>query len=337
MRVIKKLAMENQLPQLPPDAKCTRCKQRAIISLPAHNARFCRPCFRHYFQNAVRRALQKIGPPKNTPLLAAVSGGKDSLTLWSVLQDLGYRARGLHLNLGLDEYSEASRQAVQDFASSRNLDWSEYSLQQELGFTLPTLYDLLPEKICSLCGRLKRQFLNRLTAREGFTCLATGHNLDDEAGRLLGNLVGDRQEFVRRQYPYLPSPHSRIPAKIKPLYRLEIKEIIAYCHTENIQPVNIGCPLSRGATSHYFQQALEFLENKMPGSKRGFLYAYLRKPKDLHWHSQFNACHSCQEPALGEICPICSLQERLQQLQIKNRTRTTRSRGRRRRTGRKKR
>ncbi len=100
--------------------------------------------------------------------------------------------------------------------------------------------------------------------------VATGHNLDDEAGRLLGNLIGKREEYVKKTYPYLPSPHPKIPAKIKPLYRLEIKEILIYAQLKSIEPVNIDCPLSRGATSRKFKKALNLLENQMPGIKRNF-------------------------------------------------------------------
>lgn len=321
----------SELPQLPAQAKCTRCRSRAIVSLPSHNARFCEPCFQHFFQNAVKKALKKYGPNQDTPILVAVSGGKDSLALWAVLQKLGLKTHGLHLDLGLEEFSQASSRAMQEFASQRGLAYSEYSLKQEFGFSLPEIHSLLPEKICSICGRIKRQFLNRLAAREGFAWLATGHNLDDEASRLLGNLLGDRQEFVRRQSPGLPSPHPRIPARIKPLYRLEIKEILAFCRLQDIRPAQASCPMSQGATSHYFKQALELLEDKMPGSKRGFLYSYLRKPKELQLKDGFQECQSCGEPAYSQPCPVCSLQSRLQGLQAKKGSNPIPGRGRKRR------
>jgi len=45
-----------------------------------------------------------------------VSGGKDSLALWDVLSELGYRATGLHLSLGIGEYSEHSARMTAEFA-----------------------------------------------------------------------------------------------------------------------------------------------------------------------------------------------------------------------------
>lgn len=309
-----KRLMKNELPELPRQAKCTRCRGRAVISLPAHNSRFCRPCFLHYFQTAVQRGLQKAGPETRAPLMVAISGGKDSLAAWSVLDDLGYKTRGLHLNLGINGFSEVSRRAVAEFAEPRGLAWTEYSLKEAFGYSMPEVYEILKNKICSVCGKLKRHFLNRLAAREGYTCLVTGHNLDDEAGRLLGNLVGDRQEFVRRQFPCLPSPHPQIPAKIKPLHRLEAKEIRAYCRMENIRPVQEACPFSRDATSNYFRDALEYLDAKMPGTKRGFLFSYLRKPKDLQLGDEFRPCRICGHPTLPETCPVCAIKKRVEEI-----------------------
>jgi tRNA(Ile)-lysidine synthase TilS/MesJ len=102
--------------------------------------------------------------------------------------------------------------------------------------------------------------------------------------------VGDRQEFVKHQYPYLPSSHPAILARFKPLYRLEIKEIREYCRIKDIRPVQGSCPYTAGATSHYFREALEYLEGKMPGTKRGLLFNYLRKPKELGLEGGFTPC-----------------------------------------------
>lgn len=315
--------MSRQLPELPKQAKCTRCRGRAEVSLPAHNSRFCRACFVHFFHTAVERGLKRAGFEKNGPVMVAVSGGKDSLAAWTVLDELGYETKGLHINLGIEGFSGASRQAVAEFAESRGLPWSGYSLKEEFGYSMPEVHEILKNKICSVCGKLKRQFLNRLTAREGFSCLVTGHNLDDEAGRLLGNLVGDRQEFVKRQFPYLPSAHPEVPAKLKPLHRLEIKEILYYCRIKDIRPSGASCPFSGDATSNYFTEALEYLDEKMPGTKRGFLFSYLKKPKDLQINSmEFKSCCRCGHASLSDPCPVCSVKKRIQDIEEKKRAKS---------------
>jgi tRNA-5-methyluridine54 2-sulfurtransferase len=299
--------MKRPFPELPPGAKCTRCHSRGTIRMPQHHAIFCPNCFMRFFKTAVGRAMKRIGLPSTTPILVAVSGGKDSLALWDVLNDLGYQTKGLHLDLGIESFSEASTEAVNRFAQARRLPWVGYSLKDALGHELREIQHLAKRETCSVCGLLKRQLLNRLTIREGFRALATGHNLDDEAGRLLGNLVRHRDQYLEKHYPLLPSTHPRLPAKLKPLYRVETVEILTYCELKDISPVLSRCPLSRGATSHFFKEALDLIESRMPGTKRDFFFTHLKRSKPYSEEQPFQSCRECGEASYADVCSVCNL------------------------------
>lgn len=302
--------MNDLFAQFPAGAKCTRCKQPPSIRLRSHHVIYCSSCFLHYFQTAVKRAMRKFGITSEQPLLVAVSGGKDSLALWAVLHELGYTTRGLHINLGIDGFSDASSEAIRRFVEPRQLQWASGSLIQTLGCTIPEISRRTRRKICSVCGTIKRQMINRLTIEEGFSAIAMGHNLDDEAGRLLGNMVRHRSDYFEKQYPYLPSTHPRLPAKCKPLYRLEAAEVVTYCKLNDIQPVDAKCEFARGATSHYFKQALDFLEGKMPGTKRDFLYTYFENRQPPQPESPYDTCRICGEPCYSNVCSVCHLLDR---------------------------
>lgn len=309
--------MNELIPKTPEGTKCKRCRGQALFPLPSHNINLCADCLVHFFQTAVRRAMKKFPISKETPLLVAVSGGKDSLVVWEVLHDLGYITRGVHVDLGIDDFSEASAATVEQFAHIRNLPWNRYSLKDLLGYTIPEIQKRTRRKICSVCGFLKRQMLNRLCVQEGFRMLVTGHNLDDEAGRLLGNLVRHRSEYLEKQYPFMPSIHPRFPTKLKPLYRLEAYEIRAYCEVKGITPVETKCPFSRGATSHFFKEALNFLEAKMPGTKRDFLFTHFdQATPPTTASSPFETCRQCGEPAYGSVCSVCNLLNLLREKEI---------------------
>ncbi len=296
---------------LPRGAKCTRCRRQAEIRLPSHHANFCPDCFLHFFRNGVERALKKMRVSLETPLMIAVSGGKDSLAVWDILHRLGFSTKGLHLDLGIPGFSEASRAAVAAFAQPRGLPWSVYELKEEFGYTIPEINTGLRGKICAQCGRIKRHSFDRLTAREGFQTLVTGHNLDDEAGRLLGNLLANRQEFVRKQHPCLPSPHPDLPAKLKPLYRVDIQEIKTYCRLQGVEPASATCSYSKRATSHVHKQALEFLEAKMTGTKRSFLFSYLKGKPPPEPDPIETFCSQCGHPSYLPVCGLCSLYNRI--------------------------
>jgi tRNA(Ile)-lysidine synthase TilS/MesJ len=160
---------------------------------------------------------------------------------------------------------------------------------------------------------VKRQLLNRLTALEGYRTLATGHNLDDEAGRLLGNFLRHRDYYIEKQYPYLPSTHPLFATKVKPLYRLESGELRAYCHFASIRPLSASCPLSRGATSHLVKEALQFMEDKMPGTKRDFYFTWLKKrqPPAPFDGEGVSRCRECGAPAFMETCSVCAIRAML--------------------------
>jgi uncharacterized protein (TIGR00269 family) len=303
--------MTDVAPPLPQGAKCTRCRDRATIRLPSHNAKLCPQCFSHYFLTGVRRAMKSFGLPGPLPLMVAVSGGKDSLAVWDTLHELGYTTKGLHVDLGIDGFSALSMEAVRRFAEQRGLPWVTYSLRDAFGYTIPEIQKRTRRKICSICGFLKRQLLNRLAVKEGFEAVVVGHNLDDEAGRLLGNMTRHRTQYFEKQYPFLPSTHPRLTAKLKPLYRLEAHEIRTYCKIKNIIPVEATCPLSRGATSHAFKEALDLLESRMPGTKRDFLFTYLDRREPPRDTSPFETCSQCGEPSFGEICSVCRLKTQL--------------------------
>ena len=47
------------------------------------------------------------------------------------------------------------------------------------GLAIPLVKQRLKRPICSACGKIKRHYFNKTALEEGFTALATGHNLDD--------------------------------------------------------------------------------------------------------------------------------------------------------------
>ncbi|MCF7935747.1 MAG: adenine nucleotide alpha hydrolase family protein [Synergistales bacterium] len=269
-----------------------------------------------FVENSLRRALKRMRLFPDTPLMVAVSGGKDSLVVWDLLRRLGYSTRGLHINLGIGEFSRYSSEAVANFAEARDLSWSEYPLKESFGFTMPEIQRAFREKICSLCGKLKRHFFNKHATDEGFGVLVTGHNLDDEASRLLGNLIGNRQRFVRKQYPLLRSPHPAMPAKAKPLFRLEDEEIGIYATLAGIDVLQTVCPFAADATSHAHKRALDLLEAEMPGQKRKFYFSYMRengRRENLEDTSGFGRCEYCGAASREPVCGVCKLYARVEE------------------------
>ena len=74
------------------------------------------------------------------------------------------------------------------------------------------------------CGLSKRHVFNDAALANGYDVLATGHNLDDEAAVLLGNVLRWDAGYLGRQHPVLPAAPGFV-RKVKPLVRLGEREI----------------------------------------------------------------------------------------------------------------
>ncbi|RLC98827.1 MAG: tRNA(Ile)-lysidine synthetase, partial [Chloroflexi bacterium] len=100
--------------------KCRKCDRQAVFNMRRHKLALCQVHYPEWFVAQTARAIEKyrmFGPDER--VLVAVSGGKDSLALWDVLLKLGYQAAGLYIDLGIGDYSAASREKVEQFAAQR--------------------------------------------------------------------------------------------------------------------------------------------------------------------------------------------------------------------------
>jgi uncharacterized protein (TIGR00269 family) len=295
--------------------KCKRCREKAEVALRAHNAAFCRPCFLGFFRRQVERAIEGADMfTKQERLLLAVSGGKDSLALWDVLAELGYDVTGFYLAQGIGEYSALSRTKVEGFAASRGFPLQVGDLEQEgPGLTVPDVARLTRRPSCSACGTLKRYAFDRAAHAGGFDVLVTGHNLDDEAARLLGNVLRWQTDHLARQRPVLEPSHEKFVRKVKPLYLLSEYETAVYAFMRGIDYVVDECPNAVGATQLVYKEALNRLEAESPGTKQSFVREFVRRVQPVlaqpsgAEHGDPNACTRCGMPAWGELCGFCRL------------------------------
>ena len=261
-------------------------------------------------------------------VLVAVSGGKDSLALWDILLRLGYHADGLYLGLGIDGgfgYSDESQRMCEAFARSPDPLTSDSWFPKLHTLSIPEAYgESIPEvagrvqrgrgKPCSVCGLIKRHEMNRIAHELGYSVLATGHNLDDEAAVLFGNTMTWQVGYLARQGPALPESDG-FARKVKPLCRLYEREMAAYCLVRGIDYIYEECPYSFGATSIAHKELLAELERKSPGAKQNFYLSFLRAKQngfldDRHQElaPSMHACERCGQPTTAPgLCAFCRL------------------------------
>ena len=287
-----------------------------MIELRRHNAAFCADCFLHHCREQVKRAIHEfrmIEPGER--VLVAVSGGKDSLALWDLLLELGFDADGLYLGLGIDGYSDESALPARAFAEKRGATLIEVDIPSRYGFDIPGAAIATKRVPCSACGLSKRHLFNRAALDHGYDVVATGHNLDDEAAVLFGNVLRWNTEYLGRQLPVLPAG-SGFVRKVKPLVRLGERETAAYCVLRSIDYIVEECPMAEGNRHLGYKEALNVLEERSPGTKAAFYVEFLDKASHLFTpeaeaeKADLRGCASCGSATTGEVCAFCKLRAR---------------------------
>ncbi len=300
--------------------KCRVCRGPAVIDLRRHNANFCPEHFLDFTRKQVEKAIDEFdmfGPDDR--LLVAVSGGKDSLAIWDLLLDLGYAADGLYIGLGIGDYSDDSGRHTRAFAESRQATLIEIDLRDEHGFDIPTAATVTRRVPCSSCGLSKRHLFDRAAVEGGYDAVVTGHNLDDEAAVLYGNVLTWQADYLGRQRPVLPEANG-FPRKVKPLVRLTEREMAAYCVIRGIEYQIDECPMALGNKHIAYKEALNLIEEQSPGSKFTFYHGFLARAAERFDGASgdddstpvgLGTCERCGRPSSNDVCAFCALSERV--------------------------
>jgi uncharacterized protein (TIGR00269 family) len=306
-----------------------------------HKLALCDEHFLEWIPEQTQRFIEKY--KMFTPderILVAVSGGKDSLSLWDVLLRLGYKADGMYIGLGIEggvDYSNQSHEMCTQFLE--NIKSQNSNLKSEISNPKsewqPTLHvvdiaelygETIPEaaarttrgrgKPCSVCGLIKRHVMNRVARDGGYDVLATGHNLDDEVAVLFGNTLNWNAGYLLRQAPVLPADKPGLARKVKPFCRLYERETAAYALVRGIEYIYDECPYAAGSTSIAHKEILNQMEKDSPGVKLQFYLNFLRAREqglfaERAAHVELNACEKCGQPTSAPgLCAFCRLWEK---------------------------
>lgn len=298
--------------------KCRVCRGPAVIDIRRHNANFCQEHFLKLCRDQTAKAIDRFSMLEpNDRVLVAVSGGKDSLAVWDILIELGYEAEGFYIGLGIGEYSETSAGYAERFAAARGLTLHTVDLLRDHGFDVPHGSRAAKRAPCSACGLSKRHLFDEAARRGGYDAIVTGHNLDDEAAVLMGNVLHWHTEYLARQAPLLPA-RDGFPKKAKPLVRLTERETAAYCLLRGIDYLVDECPMSAGNKHLSYKEALNDIERQSPGAKYDFYFRFLDQAADRFAEAEDHdagrgalaPCDRCGAPTNNAICSFCALTER---------------------------
>jgi uncharacterized protein (TIGR00269 family) len=270
-----------------------------------HKLALCGEHYGEWFMAQTDRVIEKYEMfSREDRVLVAVSGGKDSLSLWDVLLRLGYHADGLYIGLGINDpvpYSDQSLEKTRLFAAQYpETVLHVVDIAETYGKTIPLIAEEKTRghgKPCSACGLTKRYVMNRVAADKGYAVLATGHNLDDEVAVLMQNTLRWQTGYLARQSPVLPSTNPHLAKKVKPFCRFYERETATYALVKEIDYIYDECPHAVGNLTNFYKTLLNQLEGQSPGAKLAFYLEFLRAREEgtFDRFNQIEALHECEQ------------------------------------------
>lgn len=292
--------------------KCSQCENKAIFTDPT----YCKDHFIEYFENTVHQTIKEYKLiKKGQKVCVAVSGGKDSLTLLYILSQ-EYDVTGLAIDEGIKGYREHTLTNLKTFCQKHNVKLNIQSFKDETGYTLDNMLIKLNEKPCTVCGTFRRYLLNKYS--QEFDVIATGHNLDDECQAIMMNILRNNTDILPRLGPKTGViEDKKLTQRIKPLYFLTEKEVMAYAILKGITNDFNECPNVANSFRADVRDALNIYEQTHKSTKKNIVKSYLsmkdRLMDNVDTTHKLLYCMKCGEPSQNEVCSACLTKERLAQ------------------------
>jgi len=304
--------------------KCDNCKKDAIIYLAYGKHNFCKDHFNYFFEKRFKKTIRQFKLIENKDYLGvATSGGKDSMVLLYLVNKI-FKSRRLNfcaifVDEGTPDYSNKTKEVVINFCKENQIKLLESSHENEFGKSTADVakeYDKKEGSVCTYCGVMRRQTINKLANIKGVTKVATGHNLDDECQTILMNLIdNDLTRFFRTGPMVGIIRMKETKPRIKPFYLTPEREIAAYALYNNIPFHHCNCPFFRGAKRNKFRNFLNENEVIHPGAKFSLIKSFLSikdlvKTKDIIQKiktKKIKKCEICGTETSSKICKACEL------------------------------
>ncbi len=294
--------------------KCDRCENQIAYTRKYSGEKLCSLCFSNSILRKTAKTISKYNMIQNDELVAvAVSGGKDSLTLLKIMNEMAsnhnFRIKAITIDEGIPGYRNEALEIVENFCKNLNVELTTYSYKELFELTLDEALDLRENEktsSCSICGTLRRRAMEYAAKDIGADVIATGHNLDDTLQTFVINMVSGDTNKVGWMDPDTSGNSLR---KIKPFCEIYESEIVFYALTNNIPFQSEPCPHMNEGIRTEIREFLNSLENQHSGIKNNFYQSIIKVSqivKDSN-QKQKMICEKCGSECTGTICSVCNM------------------------------
>ena len=262
------------------------------------------------FERGIQRTIEEHGLfSRDSKVLVACSGGKDSTVILHVLKALGYDVEAITVDAHIGCYTEENLRNLRRTCDGLGVRLYEVSFRKEFGGGMCFMQQALKAKghgykNCHVCGVLRRQLLNKHSRTLHADVLVTGHNLDDEAQAIMMNLMRGQLFLAARTGPKSEGGGGFTP-RVKPMYFCRQKDVVAYSRLKGLPVKYTECPCNSEAYRREIRAMFkDFTEEEKENIVRQFLWLQPAL-KRLHAGPKAGSCSTCGEPSSGSMCAAC--------------------------------
>lgn len=211
----------------------------------------------------------------------AISGGKDSLLLAKLFQELKAHSKFVFdlEFIAMDPgYKNENRQKLKE-----NLDYLEIPAHIYESDVFAVAEKVSQDNPCYMCGRMRRGNLYAKAQELGCNKLALGHHRDDVIETVLLNVLCAGN--FKTMMPKLKAKNFENMELIRPMYLIEEEHIIRFMNSTGLSALDCACTVSE----------------KTDGSKRAEIKSLIKELKKSFDNVEASIFRSAQNVELGSI------------------------------------
>lgn len=211
-------------------------------------------------------------------IAVGVSGGKDSMTLLYVLNEIkrfspvNFDLHAITVDLGFGN----SLVPIRDYCRQIGVSWSQVHTK-----IAPIVFERRQEpNPCSLCSKMRNGALHSTAKEMGCSKVALAHSLDDAIETFFLCLFYERRVKLMQPVSYLSR---RKITLIRPLIYIRETSILHSTDVFQLPVVKNPCPEDSHTKREEMKQLVSDLEKRFPGVRDRLLTAFKNSSPDYLW------------------------------------------------------
>ncbi len=187
----------------------------------------------------------------------AISGGKDSLLLAKLFQELQkHKVKNFELEfISMDPgFNEVNLKMLKENCEHLNIP---VKIKESHIFDI--VGEISQEYPCYMCARMRRGFLYEFAKELGCNKMALGHHFDDVIETTMLNVLYGG--MFKTMLPRIKASNFEDIELIRPMYFIKENDIKRYSINAGLRPMNCGCVVAAGKTSSKRSEIKEMIKN----------------------------------------------------------------------------